>query len=111
MRRATVKESSGMLEAARQEQRGREVKLKSDFHCARVEFETALKNISTSDSALKSAEENYRVARIRYEAGKGILVEMLDALTSLTRARVNRIQALRDALVARDALKRLAGKL
>lgn len=111
MRRATVRESAGMLDAAREELRAREIKLKSDFHCARVDFETAMNNIATSESAVKSAGENYRVAKIRYEAGKGILVEILDALTMLTDARASRAKALRDALVARDALIRISGKL
>lgn len=111
MRRASKSEAAAMQTVAAQELRALELKLKSDFMSARLEYDTALQNITTADTAVKSAEENYRVAKIRYEAGKGILVEMLDALTALTRARVNRVQAVRDALVSRDMLLRIAGML
>jgi outer membrane protein TolC len=111
MRRAAVRESAAMRDAAANELRGTELRVRSDFLSTRLEFDTAMKNIDTAGVALKSAEENYRVAKIRYDAGKGILVEMLDALTALTRARVNRIEAVRNALVARDMLLRLTGQL
>ena len=111
MRRAAVQETNAMHNVALQELRNTELRVRADFQSARLEFETALKNIATADTAIKAAEENHRVAKLRYEGGKGILVEMLDALTALTRARVNRVQAVRDSLVARDMLLRLAGKL
>lgn len=110
MRRAYKRESRAMLDAAAQEQRNTELQLQADFQSARLMFETAMKNIGTAEAAVKAAEENYRVAKIRYEAGKSILVELLDAITSLTRARIGYLQALRDASIARDTLLRLAGK-
>lgn len=111
MRKAIKKENSAMQEAASQELRTTQLNLKSDFLSAKLEFETSLQNIATAESALKSSEENYRIAKIRYEAGKSILIEMLDALSSVTRAKVNRIRVIRDSLVARDMLLRLAGQL
>lgn len=111
MRRATLKETQAMRDAAAGELRNRELRVRADLLSARLDFETAMKNISTADAALKSAEETYRVVKLRVDAGKGIQVELLDALAARNRARVNRLQALRDALVARDTLLRVAGKL
>jgi outer membrane protein len=111
MRRSAKHESAAMRDSAAHELRNTELTLKADYQAARLEYDTAVANIATAESAVKSAEANYRVAKIRYEAGKGILVEMLDANAALIRARDNRIRAIRDALLARDMLLRLAGKL
>lgn len=111
MRRSRIAENRAMRDAALSMVRDAELRARADFLAARLEYQTARKNIATAQIALKSAEENFRVAKIRYEAGKGILVEMLDALSALTRARVNRLRAIRDTLVARDMLQRVAGKL
>lgn len=60
-------------------------------------------------NALVAAREDYRVARLRYEAGKSIPVEVLDALSARTRAASNQVQALYDWNVARDQLLRAGG--
>ncbi|MFA6451242.1 MAG: TolC family protein [bacterium] len=109
MRHAAAKEALAMRSAAENELKSMDLNIKAAYQTARLEYETALKNISTTEKALVSAEENYRVAKIRYEAGKSILVEMLDAKSALTAARVNRAQAIRDSLVANDKLLRLSG--
>jgi outer membrane protein len=56
-----------------------------------------------------SAEEDYRVAKVRYEAGKSVNVEVIDAQSALVRARANYIDALYDFNVALDRLERAVG--
>ena len=68
-------------------------------------------NILTAQAALRSAQEDYRVARIRYEAGRSIIVEVLDALATRVRAESNLVQALFGYNVARDQLLRAVGVL
>lgn len=68
-------------------------------------------NIPTAQAALRSAQEDYRVARIRYEAGRSIAVEVLDALATRVRAESNLVQALFGYNVARDQLLRAVGVL
>jgi len=72
-------------------------------------LQAAEQNIKTAQSGVAAAEEDYRVAQLRYESGRGINVEVLDALTALTRARTNRVQALFDHNIARDRLLRATG--
>jgi outer membrane protein TolC len=109
MRRATKKEARAMKSASENEMKSADLNVKAAYQSARLEYATALAGIASSDKALASAEENFRVAKIRYEAGKSILVEMLDAKSALTTARVSRVQAIRDSLVARDKLLRFSG--
>ena len=52
----------------------------------------------------------YSVALQRYQAGRGILVEALDALATRTRAQTNVVQALYDYNVAQDQLRRAVGQ-
>ena len=50
-------------------------------------------NIQTSTLALQQATESLRLARLRFQAGVGIQSDVLRAQTELTRAEVNRLQA------------------
>lgn len=56
----------------------------------------AEKRISTSSVAVAQAEEDYRIAVIRYQAGVGINTDVIDASVALTQAKNNYIQALYD---------------
>lgn len=67
-------------------------------------------NIRTSLEARASAEEDYRAARLRYDVGKAINLEPLDALAALVRARVNAARALYEYNDAVDALQRATGR-
>lgn len=56
----------------------------------------AEKNVEASRKALEQAEEQYRIIQDRYAVGRGIQLEILDAQTTLTRARFNVVAALAD---------------
>jgi len=66
--------------------------------------------IKTAEAALKAAEEDERVAKVRYEAGRSVLVEYLDAFAALVRAQVNDAQARYEFAIAEDKLRRAIGK-
>jgi outer membrane protein TolC len=54
----------------------------------------AEKSVAASRKGLEQAEEEYRIVRERFEAGRGVQLEILDAQVSLTRARFNAVSAL-----------------
>ncbi|MEI6502047.1 MAG: TolC family protein [Armatimonadota bacterium] len=81
-----------------------------DVLTAQSSLKAADQNIRTSLEAQASAEEDYRAARLRYDVGKAINLEPLDALASLVRARVNAAQALYEYNNAVDALQRATGR-
>jgi outer membrane protein TolC len=66
--------------------------------------------IASSRKALASAEESYRVRRDLFRNGRGILVEVLDAETELTRARLELLNSHIDARIARVRLLRASGR-
>jgi outer membrane protein TolC len=78
---------------------------------ALLDLRAAERNVQTARTGLVAAEEEYRVALIRYTAGKGLNVEALDAQSAQVRAQSNHVQALFEYHVARDRLARAFGVL
>jgi len=97
---------------SRVQQQARErvlLEVAQSVNAAFLNLRAAEQNITTVQTALVAAREDYRVARVRYEAGKSIPVEVLDALAARTRAASNQVQALYEWNVARDQLLRAVG--
>ena len=69
----------------------------------------AEKRISTSSVAVSQAEEDYRIAVIRYQAGVGTNTDVIDASVALTQAKNNYIQALYDYNTYRALLEQAMG--
>ena len=60
------------------------------------QLQSNLENVQTSQAALDQARESLRLARLRFQAGVGTQLEVLDAENALTRAEGNRINAILD---------------
>ena len=67
-----------------------------DVHHAVVMFAAAEKGVEASRKGLEQSEEEFRIVKERFGAGRGIQLEVLDAQVSLTRARFNAVAALAD---------------
>jgi OMF family outer membrane factor len=109
-RKAMVGEAQAMREKALAEMERLKLQIASEVDTALRELQTALQNLQTAQAALKAAEEDERVAKVRYTAGRSVLVEYLDALATLVRAQVNYAQAIYELFVAYDKLQRAIGK-
>jgi outer membrane protein TolC len=109
-RKAMVGEAQAMREKALAEMERLKLQIASEVDTALRELQTALQNLQTAQAALKAAKEDERVAKVRYEAGRSVLVEYLDALATLVRAQVNYAQAIYELFVAYDKLQRAIGK-
>lgn len=66
--------------------------------------------LSVSKDNLEAASENYRVRRELYRAGKATIVEVTDAETELTRARLEVVNSHVDERIARVALTHALGR-
>lgn len=53
----------------------------------------AEKSVQASQKGLEQAEEEFRVVKERFDSGRGIQLEILDAQVALTRARFNAVSA------------------
>jgi outer membrane protein TolC len=109
-RKAMVGEAQAMREKALAEMERLKLQIASEVDTALRELQTALQNLQTAQTALKAAKEDERVAKVRYEAGRSVLVEYLDALVTLVRAQVNEAQARYELAVAEDKLRRAIGE-
>lgn len=69
----------------------------------------AEERIKSSKSALDAAEEDYRIAKLRYMNGVGTNTDVLDAQVALTNAKTNYLQAMYDYNTSRVDLDNAIG--
>jgi len=74
------------------------------------DFIEAKEVLDSQQTVLAEADEALREARARADAGTGTQLDVLDAETSLTRARTTNVQALHDYAAARAKLERAIGE-
>jgi outer membrane protein TolC len=74
-------------------------------------LQAAEQNVEASRKGLAQADEQFRIVQERYGSGRGIQVEVLDAQTTLTRARFNVVAALADHQTARALWLQATGRV
>jgi outer membrane protein TolC len=93
------------------EQRARladEIRLELQYHS--LNLKNAYARILVCEDASGQAQENLRINRKRYEQGIGTATEVLDAVTLLTLAETNSIQAVYDYRKSEAALHYATGR-
>ena len=70
---------------------------------------TATAQVQAASAGVKAALEAYDLAKLRYDAGKSVSVERLDALSTLTRAQGSLAQAKAGLVIARAQLQAAIG--
>lgn len=110
LRKSSVNEAQAMLRQMKAEERDAVLTVNRDVTAAVAQLNAAAKSVDLARVAIDQAEEDYRVIKMRYEAGKSVNVEVLDALAALTRSQTNYAEALFQYNVARDTLTRSIGK-
>jgi outer membrane protein TolC len=108
-RQAKLQEARAMRRKADEDREKSALEAARDVASALLDLRAAEKNVRTSETAVAAADEDYRVASLRYQSGKGINVEVLDAQSALVRAQSDRIQALYDYVVSEDRLALAVG--
>ena len=71
-----------------------------------LQLHAAEKNIGTTRASVTLAEENYKIAQVRYAAGVGTNLDVMDASRKLTEARSNYFTALYNYNTAKASLDR-----
>ena len=109
-RRAEVAQTLALKERAEAETRNLELMVAKEVQQTWLDVETAAQNYRTMQSALQAAQSAYEVIALRVQNQKSLLVEQLDALAALTRARAGLVQALFDHALAVARLHRALGR-
>lgn len=74
-----------------------ELQVESEVTVAHASLTEALDNAALAEVELAKASEEWRIAKLRFEVGRGLYLEMLDALAVRARARSNRLRAVFEA--------------
>ena len=86
-----------------------ETNLRTAAHSAVLQLQQARQRIEAQGKTVEQAERGYRIATTRFVNGSGTQLEVSDAQLALTQAKVNRIQAVYDHLVASADLDFILG--
>ena len=92
--RNTIKVREAQLESAKEANLAAVDGVLYDVQSAYLNLRAAEQTISSAKVAVEEGQESFRIASLRYRAGVGSNLDVLDAETSLTMARNNYVQAL-----------------
>jgi outer membrane protein len=109
MRSSEVSAAQAAVDRALAEQTKASLAVEKQVRAAWLDYGTAQANYTNARAALEAGQSAYDVILLRVENGKGILVEQLDALAALTRARANVSRATYELQIAVARLERSAG--
>jgi len=76
---------------------------------AYLAIRSAAQRVEATKTSVNQAEESFKIARVRYQAGVGINLDVLDAQLNLNQAKTNNIQALYDYNVGIATLEQVMG--
>lgn len=107
--RAKVKKANYALtkssEQAKQKQDGIQLEVRQAY----LNMSEAEKRIQTSKVAVDKAQEDFKIAQVRYSAGVGTNIDVMDAQVKLTEAQTNYIQSLYDYNTSKATLDKAMG--
>jgi len=111
LRENALKTAKSKLERAVQAEGLVRQQIAKDVNQAALMLTAADKGVAASRTGLELAEEDFRVVRERFESGRGIQVEVLDAQVASTRARFNIVNALAEYHNAQAMWLRAIGRV
>ena len=106
---AQVHEAETSLYKAQEQAAYTKEGIQLEVRSAYLNLLAAEKNIQTTKLAVSKAEEDYKIASVRYSAGVDTNLAVMDAEESLTAARMNYYQALYEYNASKAALDKAMG--
>jgi outer membrane protein TolC len=104
-----VKEANANLDSARAKELDMQRVVALEVKDANFQLESAKVNVDEAKKAVLLAEENNKIAEMRYNAGAGNSLEVIDAQVELTRARYNLVEVQYSLQVAKAKVNRTVG--
>jgi len=106
---ARYQEAKANSEGARFRVKSTELDIIQNVEQAEIAVEEAQERILAAQTLVASAQENFRLAQGRFDAGVGTILELTDAQLALTQAQNTESQALADYRIALARLDRAVG--
>src|SRR3989441_1877446 len=107
---ARYREARANLEAAQARVKASELDISREVEQSINNVIEADERIQAAQGAAASAQENFRLAQGRFDAGVGTILELTDAQLALTQAQNTEAQALADYRIALARLDRAVGR-
>jgi outer membrane protein len=107
---ARYREGRALVEGARARVKSLELTIQRDVEQSILNVQEAQERIQAAKTAVESAQENFRLAQGRFDAGVGTILELTDAQLALTQAQNLEAQALADYRIGLARLDRAVGR-
>mgnify|MGYP002624504163 CR=1 FL=1 len=107
--RAQVNQADAAITRAQEEAAQVREQIQLEVQSAFLQLHAAEKNIATTQASVALGEENYKIAQVRYAAGVGTNLDVMDASEKLTEARSNYFTALYNYNTAKANLDKAMG--
>ena len=107
--KSEIEKAKSMKARAEADLASAKLQVEKEVRQSLLDYETALENLKSATASAQAASSAFDVISVRVEAGKAILLEQLDALDLLTRARTDVAKARLDLLTAFARLSRSTG--
>ncbi|MBI3031372.1 MAG: TolC family protein [Candidatus Rokubacteria bacterium] len=107
---ARYQEANKNVDAARSRVQAIELSISQEVVQADLNLHETQERTQAAKKAVESAQENFRLAQGRFDAGVGTIIELTDAQLALTQAQSTEAQALTDYRIAVSRLERALGR-
>lgn len=106
---ASVEQAKASLRASEESAAATKEDIQLNVRQQFLSLQAAEKNIQTTSKAVEQAEEDYKIAQVRYSAGVDTNLSVMDAQEKLTSARTNYYTALYNYNTSKAALDKAMG--
>ncbi|MPM69751.1 Outer membrane efflux protein BepC [bioreactor metagenome] len=107
--RSQIKQADASVEKTTYQAKQTSDAVQLDVRNAYLSMKEAEKRIETTDVTVEKAQEDFKIAQVRYSAGVGTNLDVIDAQLALTQAKTNYIQALYDYNTSKANLEKAMG--
>jgi outer membrane protein TolC len=107
---ARYREARAAYEAAQARVKAKELDISREVEQTQLSLAETEERIQAAQALVASAQENFRLAQGRFDAGVGTILELTDAQLALTQAQNTEAQALADYRIALARLERALGR-
>jgi len=104
-----VKQQARYRDKAKYDYQAAQLKAKADFESAWAGLEAAKKKMAAASSSLQETNEEYRIMKLAYEAGKKTTLEYLDALAMVAKSKADWAGAVAEYNLQVSELKTMMG--